>query len=98
MVLEFTSNVDYVWALLPEILLCAWGMFVLVAGVWGSGDERGNQAPGSDDGRRAWDLGWLSLVGVALAAVANGWLHGVSEVGTESMIALDGFRLFANWI
>ena len=31
-------------------------------------------------------------------AVANGWLHGAREVGTDSMIAVDGFRLFSNWI
>ena len=30
--------------------------------------------------------------------MANGWLYGVTEVGRTSMIAIDGFRLFANWI
>jgi NADH-quinone oxidoreductase subunit N len=41
----------------------------------------------------------LSLIGVGLAAVVNGWLYGgVHEVGNTSMIAVDGFRLFANWI
>ena len=90
MVLDFSSNVDYVWALLPEIILCVWGMVVLMAGVW--------HGASSEEGTRAEDLGWLALVGVALAAVANGWLHGVREVGTDSMIAVDGFRLFSNWI
>lgn len=98
MPLDFTTNLDYVWALLPEIVLCAWAMVVLVAGVWGSGDERGREAPGPDDGQRSWDLGWLSLAGVALAAVANGWLHGVQEVEPGRMIGVDGLRLFANWI
>ncbi len=98
MVLDFASNIDYVWALLPEIVLCVWGMIVLVAGVSGHGDERSRESPGIDDGSRAWDLGWLALGGVALAAVANGWLYGVREVGTDAMIAVDGFRLFANWI
>ena len=93
MALDFATNLDYVWALLPEIVLCAWGMLVLVVGVW-NGDEPEDGAHGA----AAWDLGWLALVGVALAAVANGWLHGVREVGTSSMIAVDGFRLFANWI
>ena len=98
MALDFATNLDYVWALLPEIVLCAWAMLVLVAGVWGRSDERGREAPGTDDGERAWDLGWLSLAGVALAAVANGWLYGVQETGAGRMVGVDGLRLFANWI
>ena len=90
MVLDFSSNLDYVWALLPEIILCVWGMVVLLAGVW--------HGASSEESSHAEDLGWLALVGVALAAVANGWLHGVREVGTDGMIAVDGFRLFSNWI
>ena len=97
MVLDFTTNLDYLWALLPEIVLCAWGMFVLVAGVW-SGEEQRGDGEEHDDGGRASDLGWLALAGVGVAAVANGWLHGAREVGTDSMIAVDGFRLFSNWI
>jgi NADH-quinone oxidoreductase subunit N len=37
-------------------------------------------------------------VGILGAAMANGWLYGVHEVGDTSMIAIDGFRLFSNWI
>src|SRR5687768_16213059 len=98
MQLDFTRNVHFFWALLPEILLCAWGMIVLVAGVSGHGDEQGNRVPGTDDGARAQDLGWLALLGVLTAALANGWLHGVEEVGVTSMIAVDGLRLFSNWV
>ena len=90
MILDFSSNLDYVWALLPEIILCVWGMVVLLAGVWHGADTK--KASNEED------LGWLALVGVALAAVANGWLHGVREAGTNGMIAVDGFRLFSNWI
>ena len=93
MSLDFATNVDYFWALLPEIVLCVWGMIVLVAGVW-----RGDQPVEAREGARSWDLGWTALAGVAVAALANGWLHGAREVGTGSMIAVDGFRLFANWI
>src|SRR5687767_2475867 len=93
MALDFTTNVDYVWALLPEIILCVSAMVVLVAGVWGGGESSEAR-----EGARSWDLGWVALAGVALSAVANGWLHGVREVGTASMIAVDGFRLFSNWI
>ena len=86
MTLDFSTNLHYVWALLPESLLCIWGLVVLLRGVRENADE-------ADPG-----LAWLSLLGVALAAGANGWLHGVTEVGQTSVVALDGFRLFANWI
>ncbi|MSR36870.1 MAG: NADH-quinone oxidoreductase subunit N [Gemmatimonadetes bacterium] len=93
MALDFASNVDYLWALLPEILLCITAMAVLIAGVWNDDDSAEAR-----EGARSWDLGWIALAGVAASAVANGWLHGVHEIGTSSMIAVDGFRLFANWI
>lgn len=96
MVLDFSTNLHYLWALLPEIVLCVWGMVVLVAGVSGPREERGrrefaHEGPTSD-------LGWLSLAGLALAAVANGWLHGVTEAGEAGMVTVDGLRLFSNWI
>ncbi len=98
MELDFSRQLHYVWALLPEIILCVWGMGVLITGVSGtyrSGDEAGEGDPTFGRGAA---LGWLALVGILLAGVANGWLYGVTEVGRTSMIAVDGFRLFANWV
>ncbi len=98
MTLDFSSQLHYVWALLPEIVLCVWGMGVLVAGV--TGRHSPNRRPQMGDpgfGPRS-DLGWLALAGVLMAAFFNGWLYGVHEVGEDAMIALDRFRLFANWI
>ena len=98
MTLDFSTSLHYWWALLPEIVLCIGGMVVLIAGVSGkharSAGGEGREAayaPGND-------LGWIALVGLLAAAATNGWLYGVTEVGVESMIAVDGFRLFANWI
>jgi len=91
MVLDFSTHAHYVWALLPEIILCVVGMAVLVAGVWNRPDTASGVIPSTD-------LGWVTLAGLLLAALANGWLYGVSEVGGANMIALDGFRLFSNWI
>ncbi len=85
--LDFSSQAHFVWALLPEIVLCVTGFVVLLAGVWRKQRE---EAPS--------DLGWITLGGILLAAVANGWLHGVRESGSDHMFAVDGFRLFANWI
>ena len=88
MLLDYSSSFHYVLALLPELVLTIWGMGVLLAGV------SRKQSGGSGQ-----EAGWLALAGLALAAVANGWLYsGVSEVGTAAMIAVDRFRLFANWV
>jgi NADH-quinone oxidoreductase subunit N len=97
MQLDFSRDLHYVWALLPEIVLCAWGMLVLVVGVSGRRDERSRGAE-AVSAEPSQDLGWLSLLGILLAAVANGWLYGVGEVGSTAMIAIDGLRLFANWV
>ena len=86
MTLDFSSGLHYLWALLPETVLCAWGLFLLLKGV--KRDDPGGDNSGS---------GWLALMGIALAAGANGWLYGLSEVGHTGVVALDGFRLFANW-
>ena len=89
MQLDFSSQGHYLIALLPELVLCVFAMLVLLAGV----ADRTRNSPD-----RVADLGWLSLLGILVAALANGWLYGVTEVGTSSMVAVDLFRLFANWI
>jgi NADH-quinone oxidoreductase subunit N len=96
MELDFSRQLHYVWALLPEIILCVWGMVVLVAGV--SGKHKRTQDAGDPSFGSSAELGWLALMGVLVAAGANGWLYGAHEVGQTSMIALDRFALFSNWI
>ena len=96
MELDFSRQLHYVWALLPEIILCTWGMVVLVTGVSGRYKEPEDGGDPSFGGGA--DLGWLATVGVLGAAMANGWLYGVAEVGDRSMITVDRYRLFANWI
>ncbi len=88
MTLDFASNADYLWALLPEIVLSAWAMVVLLAGV-----RRPHETPASPE-----VMAWLSLAGIAIAAGVNGWLYGVTSTDPTAMITVDGFRLFANWI
>ncbi|TVR63851.1 MAG: NADH-quinone oxidoreductase subunit N [Gemmatimonadales bacterium] len=88
MTLDFASNADYLWVLLPEIVLSVWAMVVLLAGV-----RRPDDPPVNPE-----VLGWLSLVGIALAAGVNGWLYGVTSTNPAAMITVDGFRLFSNWI
>ncbi len=87
MELDFQTSVDYFWALLPEIVLSLWAMGVLLADVFQKGSR-------SEASRPA--IAWLALAGIAAAAVANVWLMTVT--GTGGMIAVDGFRIFANFI
>ena len=86
MELDFSSQSHFLFALLPEIVLCIWGMVVLLVGVWKKNEEEGPSAT---------DLGFLSLVGILLAGGANGWLYGVAQTGGDGMIVVDRFRLFA---
>lgn len=89
MELDFSSQAHFLLALLPEIILAVFGMIVLVAGVWKK-EEEGQAGAG--------DLGALALVGILLAAGANGWLYGVTQTGGDGTVVIDNFRLFANWI
>ena len=69
--------------LLPEILLSAWALIVLLVASWRHGTAA--------DSRLA---GWLSFVGVALsgAALAWLWMNDVRPLGLAQMMALDPFR------
>ena len=89
MELDFGHQAHFIVALSPEIILSVWGIVILLVGV----SPRGPAGSGASA-----DLGWLALLGILAAALANGWLYSVTEVGTHSMIALDGFALFSNWI
>ncbi|HSC59461.1 MAG TPA: NADH-quinone oxidoreductase subunit N [Gemmatimonadales bacterium] len=73
-------------ALLPELLLSAWALLVVLLVAWR------HRTPG--DARLA---GWLSLPGLILAAAALGWLArtGVHPAGPSLMVSLDGYRYAA---
>lgn len=72
--------------LLPEIILTAWSLIVLLVASW--------KHQTAEDSRLS---GWLSFVGVVLsgAAVAWLWINDVGPVGLAQMIALDPFRYAA---
>ena len=89
MMLDFGSQADYFWALLPEIILSLWAMLVLMVDVF----QKGNRSEASRP-----IIAWLSLAGLGVTAVANGWLLNLSEAGPTGMIAIDSFRVFANFI
>ncbi len=70
-------------ALLPEVVLTAWALVVLLVVAW--------RHRTAHDSRVA---GMLSIVGYVLALVATTWLawRGARADGLSQMIALDGFR------
>ncbi len=95
MQLDFSSQLHYFWAMLPEFVLCFWAIGVLLAGVSGKRDQRK-----SDEGAEApsMDLGLWALAGLLVTGAINGWLYGTHEVGTAGLVTVDHFRLFANWV
>src|SRR5215216_1326130 len=70
-------------ALLPECLLTAWALVVLLVVSW--------RHETAEDSRLA---GWLSFAGVLLSAagLAALWVNGVVPDGLAQMVALDPFR------
>lgn len=89
MILDFGSPLHYVWVLLPECVLTAVGLIVLLGDVF----QRGARPEQS----RGW-VGPVTLVGVLLAAVANAWLLSVEVPGRNAMIAADTFRIATNFL
>jgi NADH-quinone oxidoreductase subunit N len=89
MMLDFTNQSDYFRALLPEIVLSLWAMLVLLVDVF----QKGNR---SEPSRPI--IPWLALAGLVATAVANGWLLGLTDSAATGVVAVDGFRVFANFI
>ncbi len=87
MVIDLANQVNYLLALLPEIVLSFAAMLVLLVDVFQKGDRSEPSRP---------VVAWLSLAGVVGAAVANAWLVRVRPATPYGMIALDGFRIFTN--
>ena len=76
-------------ALLPEIVLSAWSLVVLLVVAWRHDTDA--------DARLA---GWLSFVGLVAAGAAQLWLHlaGAAPAGLPQMVALDTFRFAGNGV
>ncbi|MBI4544186.1 MAG: NADH-quinone oxidoreductase subunit N [Gemmatimonadetes bacterium] len=89
MLIDYSTQLHYLWALLPEAVLSVWAMVVLLIDVFQKGARSEPSRP---------LVGWLALAGVALAAAANGWLLTLEEPGPTGMIALDSFRVFSNFL
>ncbi|HUF50293.1 MAG TPA: NADH-quinone oxidoreductase subunit N [Longimicrobiales bacterium] len=89
MPVDLSVPAHYGLVLLPEIVLSAWAMFVLLLDVFQKGARSRPSTPA---------MPWLTLAGVLLAALANAWIAGLDETGAPGMIAVDSFRIFANFV
>jgi NADH-quinone oxidoreductase subunit N len=90
--LDLSRAGDLMTALLPELVLGAAGLMLVLLVAWR------HRVPG--DLRAA---GWTSLVGLAAAAAATGWLwwqgaHATGAAGAPTMIAVDAFRFLSDWL
>jgi NADH-quinone oxidoreductase subunit N len=89
MPVDLSSPGHYAFVLLPEIVLSVWAMFILLLDVFQKGSRSEPSAP---------LMPWLTLAGVIVAAGANAWIAGLHETGATGMIAVDAFRVFANFV
>ncbi|MEW5928697.1 MAG: NADH-quinone oxidoreductase subunit N [Gemmatimonadota bacterium] len=89
MLLDYSRQTDYFWALLPEIVLSLWAMLVLMVDVF----QKGNRSEASRP-----IIPWLSLAGLVLAAIANAYLLRIGESAPAGLVVVDRFRVFANFI
>jgi len=87
--LDFSSPIHYLWALLPEAILAVTGLLVLTLDVFQRGDRSGPS--------RAW-VRWSAVAGVILALLANGYLLEFDVPLRSGMIALDSFRVATNFV
>jgi NADH-quinone oxidoreductase subunit N len=98
-ILDLSRQADYLWALLPEIVLALLAMTVLLADVL----EKGNRSRPS----KPW-VAWLALGSVAATFAVNGVYLAISlgahpfterfGPGGPGMVAMDGFRFTVNAI
>ena len=89
MPVDLSSPGHYGFVMLPEIILSAWAMFILMLDVFQKGSRSEPSGP---------LMPWLTLAGVIVAAGANAWIAGLHETGATGMIAVDAFRVFANFV
>ncbi|MGE5090842.1 MAG: NADH-quinone oxidoreductase subunit N [Bacillota bacterium] len=87
--IDMGTPVGVTLALLPEIVLSAWSLVVLLVVAWRHETDA--------DTRLA---GWLSFVGLVAAGAAQLWLYlaGAAPAGLPQMVALDTFRFAGNGV
>jgi NADH-quinone oxidoreductase subunit N len=88
-ILDFSTQIHYLWALLPEVILAVTGLLVLTLDVFQRGDRSGPS--------RAW-VRWTAVAGVLFAILANAYLLEFEAPLRSGMIAMDAFRVATNFV
>ncbi len=83
MPLDLTTPGGVTLALVPELVLTAWIMVLMLVAAWRHRDARVQR-----------DVGVLTSIGLVSTALAVAWLwsQGATPIGQPAMMALDGFR------
>jgi NADH-quinone oxidoreductase subunit N len=89
MEISYASQVDYFFALAPEIMVGLFALIILMVDVLQRGESR-------EPARLS--IAWLTVAGLLAAAAANTWLLTLQEVAPAGVIAIDGFRIYTNYI
>lgn len=89
MILDFSSQLHYLAALLPESVLAVVALCILLGDVWQRGDRT--------EPSRRW-VRIAALAGIVIAAAANAWLLSLAVPGRSGMLAVDSFRVATNFV
>ncbi|MFW6090154.1 MAG: NADH-quinone oxidoreductase subunit N, partial [Gemmatimonadota bacterium] len=84
MTLDFSSQMHYLWALLPEAILALTGLVVLMVDVFSRGSSSEPSGP--------W-VARATLAGLVAACGATVFLAGAESANAVGMVAVDGFRV-----
>jgi NADH-quinone oxidoreductase subunit N len=89
MVIDYATSLDYLWALAPEVSLTVWALIILLVDAFQRGESEEPASP---------VVAWLAVIGIVMTAVANTWLLTLQEADPTGPIALDGFRIYTNYL
>jgi NADH-quinone oxidoreductase subunit N len=89
MEISYASQLDYFWALAPEVVLSVFALAILMVDVFQRGES---QEPAR------LSIAWLSAIGLLAAAAANTWLLTLVDAAPAGPIAIDSFRVFTNYL
>ncbi len=89
MEINFASQLDYFWVLAPEVVLSIFALVILMVDVFQRGET---QEPAR------LSIAWLTAIGLLAAAAANTWLLTLQDAAPAGPIAIDGFRVFTNYL
>jgi NADH-quinone oxidoreductase subunit N len=89
MTLDLSTSRDLLVALLPELVLTAWALVLLLVVAWRHATARDLRL-----------VGWLTLAALGSTAVAVWWLwwNSAGSEGITPMVAVDDFRYVADWL